>query len=93
VANAAGTLVTVGFKPQAWPRQTVSLAVAGMAVAAPDFTANAASFSFQFPALPAGTYVVRLTIDGVDSPITINLPPPPPAPPTPPSFGGPMLTI
>jgi hypothetical protein len=89
VANAAGTLVTLGFKPDAQPSQTVSLALAGMAVAAPDFTTSTASFGFQFPSLSAGTYVARLTIDGVDSAITLNTPPPP----APPSFAGPMVTV
>ncbi len=86
VANAEGTLVTVNCDPQVLPNQTVALALGGTAVPAQFFEAPTATLTFQFPTL-SGTYLARLRVDGVESPITVTWTPPPPA------FTGPLLTV
>lgn len=87
VSNAAGTLVTITCSPEVLPTQNVSLSLAGTAVPAQPFTAPTATLTFQFPALAAGSYVVQLQVDGVDSPIDVQWAPLPPV------FTGPILTI
>jgi hypothetical protein len=84
--NSSGTLVTLTCNPQVVPGQTVSLALGGASAPAETFSSPTASLSFQFPALAAGSYLARLTVDDVDSAVTINST-------TPPSFGGPFITI
>jgi hypothetical protein len=94
VANALGTLVTLDCNPQVVPGQTVSLALGGIAAPAQTFAAPTSTLSFQFPALSAGSYLARLRVDGVESPVDVNWPPPaPPAPPAPPTFAGPFITV
>ena len=93
-ANAAGTLVTLSAKPQALPNQTVSLALSGTSaglsatlVPAQTFDTPTATLSFQFPTLQHGSYLARLQVDGVDSPVEVNWSA------TPPSFTGPFITV
>jgi hypothetical protein len=87
VTNALGTLVTISCDPQALPNQSVSLALGGTAVVAQSFDAPTATLSFQFPALSHGSYLARLRVDGVESPIAVNWSV------TPPTFSGPFVTI
>jgi len=93
--NAAGTLVTASFKPQARPNQSVSLALASMtpgafvSASAPalPFGTAAGTLTFQFPTLPPGPYLARLQVDGVFSPVTVQWTPAPPV------FQGPVLNV
>ena len=87
MANASGTLVTLSCDPQALPNQSVSLAMGGTAAPARTFDAPTASLSFQFPTLPAGSYLARLRVDGVDSPVAVNWAA------TPPTFAGPFIPV
>ncbi len=87
VTNASGTLVTLSCDPQALPNQSVSLAMGGTAAPARTFDTPTASLSFQFPTLPAGSYLARLRVDGVDSPVAVNWAA------TPPTFAGPFIPV
>ncbi len=86
-ANALGTLVTLTANPQVVTGQTVSLAMGGTTAPAQTFTAPTATLSFQFPALAHGSYLARLRVDGVDSPVTVNWAA------TPPSFTAPFINV
>ena len=100
--NADGTFtVTIDFTPSVWEGQEVSLSLSSltappppdplftMTVPALPFTGNNnTSLQFQLPAsFPAGTYLGRLTVDGVTSQVQVDWVPPPPV------FTGPMVTI
>src|SRR5579875_485109 len=87
VANTAGSLVTVTCSPQIVAGQTVSLALGGASQPAQPFTAPTATVSFQFPTLSAGSYLARLRVDDVDSPVGVNFSA------TPPTFTGPFITV
>jgi hypothetical protein len=87
VTNASGTLVTLSCDPQALPNQSVSLALGGTAAPARTFDAPTATLSFQFPTLPPGSYLARLRVDGVESPVAVNWAA------TPPTFAGPFVTV
>jgi hypothetical protein len=86
-ANSSGTLVSLSCKPQALPNQSVSLILGSSSVPATAFEAATAALTFQFPTLAAGSYLARLRIDGVESPIAVNWTA------TPPTFTGPFVTI
>jgi hypothetical protein len=85
--NAAGTLVTLSFDPLARPNQTIFLALGGTTAPAQPFTTPVATLSFQFPHLASGSYLARLRVDGVDSPVVVNWNV------TPPAFTGPFVTV
>ena len=100
--NPDGTFtVSINFTPSVWEGQEVSLSLSSltappppaplftMTVPALPFTGNSnTSLQFQLPAaFPAGTYLGRLTVDGVTSQVQVNWAP------TPPVFTGPMVTI
>ena len=87
VGNASGTLVTLNADPQARPNQSVALAMGDTSVPAQPFTSPTAVLSFQFPTLAPGSYLARLRVDGVDSPIAVNFAANPPA------FTGPFITV
>jgi hypothetical protein len=88
VANSGGTLVTLSCNPQALSNQSVSLIMGANAVPAQPFAAATAALSFQFtPALAAGSYLARLQVDGVVSPVAVDWSA------TPPTFTGPMVTV
>jgi hypothetical protein len=87
VTNTLGTLVTLSCDPQALPNQSVSLALGGTAAPAQTFDAPTATLSFQFPTLPPGSYLARLRVDGVESPVAVNWAA------TPPTFAGPFITV
>lgn len=86
--NAQGTLVTLNCAPDVRPNQTVSLSLGGISAPAQIFDAQTNSLSFQFPTLPAGKYLIRLRVDGVDSPIQVDWTAKPQ-----PKFLNPFLTI
>jgi hypothetical protein len=85
--NPAGLLVSVNCAPNAFPIQTVSLALGATTVAAQLFDAPTPVLAFQFPALAAGQYLARLRIDGVESPVNVNWAAVPPV------FTGPWVTV
>jgi hypothetical protein len=85
--NSSGTLVTLSCKPQVLPNQNVSLSVGSNSVPAVAFESPTASLSFQFPTIAAGSYLLRLRVDGVESPVSVNWSA------TPPAFTGPFLTV
>lgn len=88
VANAAGTLVALSCNPPALPSQSVSLIMGASAVPALAFPAATATLTFQFtPALNKGTYLARLQVDGVVSPVAVNWSA------MPPTFTGPMVNV
>jgi hypothetical protein len=88
VANSAGTLVTLSCNPQARPNQNVSLLLGSNAVPAQPFAAAAGTLTFQFtPVLASGSYLARLKVDEMVSPIAVNWSA------TPPVFTGPMVTV
>jgi hypothetical protein len=87
VANAAGTLVTLSCDPLVQPNQSVSLALGGGAAPAQAFTAPTSTLSFQFPALAPGSYLARLRVDGVGSPVSVNFGVSPPV------FTGPFVIV
>ena len=64
--TADGVPVTVRVSPQVWPEQRASLLVGAVEVVAQPHTAKTDTLQFIVPR-PAGTYVVRLRVDGVDS--------------------------
>ena len=59
--------VTLGIRPRIRPGQQVELILGGTAALAPARTAPQTQASFDFPALPAGAYPLRLRVDGVES--------------------------
>lgn len=84
--NTAGTLVTLSCSPQVLPSQSVSLALGSTAVPAQTLDTQTSSLSFQFPTL-SGQYLMRLRVDGVDSPVQVNWSA------SPPTFAGPWLNV
>jgi hypothetical protein len=84
--NAAGTLVSISCAPQVVAGQTVSLSLGSYSAPAQAFSTPASSLSFQFPSL-SGTFLVRLRVDGVDSPVQVNWNAKPPA------FVNPFVTL
>jgi hypothetical protein len=87
-ANSSGTLVTLGCNPQARPNQNVSLLLGTNSVTAQAFTTSAATLTFQFtPALVSGSYLARLQVDEMVSPVGVNWSAVPPV------FTGPMVTV
>jgi hypothetical protein len=86
VNGVAGTLVSLNCNPDVRPSQNVSLMVGGAAAPALDFAAVTNALSFQFtPALPSGSQIIRLQVDGVTSLVTWQK--------SPPAFTGPKVTI
>lgn len=87
VASGGGTSVTLTCNPQVLPNQSVSLIMGSVAVPAQPITTTTASLAFQFtPALASGSYLARLQVDGILSPVAVSTA-------TPPTFTGPMVTV
>jgi hypothetical protein len=84
--NTSGTMVTITSAPQVLPSQTVSLALGSTSAPAQTFDTPTDLLNFQFPTL-SGKYLMRLRVDGVDSPVQVNWNA------TPPTFAGPWLSI
>jgi hypothetical protein len=87
VTNTTGSLVTLTASPEVVAGQTVYLALGGLSRPAQPFTAPTATLGFQFPTLSAGSYLARLRVDDVDSPVDVNFSA------TPPVFTGPFITV
>ncbi len=64
--TSEGVPVTVRLSPQVWPEQRASLITGNLEVVAEPHAAKTDTVQFVVP-LPAGTYPVRLRVDGVDS--------------------------
>jgi hypothetical protein len=87
-ANSSGTLVSLSCKPQVLPNQSVSLILGSASEPAVQFDSATAALTFQFPTLTPGTsFLARLSVDGVQSPLSINWQASPPA------FEGPYLKL
>lgn len=86
-ANPPTTTVSLSCKPQVLPNQSVTLILGSNMAPASPIEAATAALTFQFPALASGSYLVRLRVDGVESPISVNWAA------TPPVFKGPFITI
>jgi hypothetical protein len=86
VSNALGTLVSLTCAPDVRPGQTVTLALGSNSAPAKTFDTQMNSPSFQFPTL-SGKFLIRLRVDGVDSPVGVNFSANPPV------FTGPFVTI
>jgi Pvc16 N-terminal domain len=84
--NAAGTLVSLTCAPDVLPSQAVSLALGSNSAPAQTFDSQTNTLSFQFPTL-SGKFLVRLRVDGVDSPVGVDWNAKPPV------FTGPFVTI
>jgi hypothetical protein len=100
VTNAAGSLITVSFSPNALEGQDVSLALSAIPPTPPftcsapaqPFSGSSGSLAFQFPpfpaSIPSGTLLLgRLQVDGVTSQVQVDLSAHPP------TFTGPMVKI
>jgi hypothetical protein len=83
-ASVTGASFTLNptCSPALLPRQQVSLIVGGQEVLAAPFQTTTNTPTFNFTGVAAGTYLVRLRVDGVDSPVTYTPPP-----------GSPTLTV
>jgi hypothetical protein len=68
-SSAAGpnVLYTVTSSPEVWPDQYVSLLLNDQEVVADPHATQTATVNFHAQSLSAGTYFVRLRVDGVDS--------------------------
>lgn len=64
---APGIVYTVNCNPEIRPEQRASLLIANMEIMADAHVAQTAVLTFTVPDLTAGTYFVRLRVDGVDS--------------------------
>jgi hypothetical protein len=64
--TAAGVAVTVTVSPQVWPEQRAALLVGDLEVVAAPHPVTTDTLELVVP-LPAGSYPVRLRVDGVDS--------------------------
>jgi len=70
------------------PNQSVQLIMGGTAVPAHPLTTTASQLSFDFtPALATGSYLARLQVDGVMSPVLVDWTA------SPPTFLGPMVNV
>ncbi len=85
--NSPGTVVSLSCKPQVLPNQSVTLIVGSTSVSASPFEASTAALTFQFPVLSSGSYLARLRVDVVETPINVDWTA------TPPVFKGPFVTI
>jgi hypothetical protein len=65
--DGTSTFVTIDCAPQIWPQQRVSLLIGDREVVANARENKLSSIEFEVKDLAAGSYVVRLRVDGVDS--------------------------
>jgi hypothetical protein len=69
VRNAGTVTVTVDFKPQIAERQHVLLLLSDQVLEPEAFAEGASTLEFKSKTLAARDYLVRLRVDGVDSPL------------------------
>jgi hypothetical protein len=62
--------------PNVLSRQQVSLVLGTLEMAAVPFTGSTATPVFNFTNVSPGTYLVRIRVDGIDSPVAFDLSPP-----------------
>ena len=62
-----GGVLTVNCRPHAWPKQSVALLLGSHEIPAASRTTKVDALTFPVGGVPAGKYLVRLRIDGVDS--------------------------
>jgi hypothetical protein len=77
LAQQGPTTVTVNCSPAVQPQQTIALIVGSQPVAAEPVQAASSQLSFSLQGFTAGSYLLRLRIDSVDS-IPVLSPPPAP---------------
>jgi hypothetical protein len=66
--DAQGTLkLSLGFSPQIWPEQRVTLMLGSRSVDAGKRASKVDTLEFEVPNAPLGVQFVRLRVDGVDS--------------------------
>jgi len=88
VNNAAGKLVSINCAPDVFRGQTVSLALNSLSAPALAITTpKTSSLSFQFPPVSGTNILVRLRVDAVDSPVSVDWVPKPPV------FTGPFVNL
>ena len=66
-ATLAGAGITLGCTPEVRPGQRASLVLGQHEAVAQPFAAPAGTLTFRFAGLPAGDYLARLRVDGIDS--------------------------
>jgi hypothetical protein len=86
VNNAQGTLVSIKCAPDVRPSQTVTLALGPNSAPAKTFDTQTNALNFQYPTL-SGKFLVRLRVDGVNSPVDVDFNAKPPV------FKNPFVTI
>lgn len=77
IDRAVSTAVTAWFSPVVRPEQRVSLLVGGRELRARERDGDSAQAEFDTSPLAPGTFMARLRVDGVDSPVTDDLSPEP----------------
>jgi hypothetical protein len=78
-AAASGDItLTLTCQPKVRPEQRVALLFGDREIPAPPRTEATETLIFQLEAIPAGTYFVRLRVDGVDSLLVVRTPDTPP---------------
>jgi hypothetical protein len=78
ISNGVGTAtITVDFRPQARPGQTVSLLLGTREILAAPIGAATGTLTFAVTDAPTGDHWLRLRVDGVESPIIDRLAKPP----------------
>jgi hypothetical protein len=89
-ASVAGPSFTLSptCSPALSPRQRVSLILGSQEVLAVPFQSPTNTPSFHFANVPPGTYLVRLRVDGIDSPVSYA-----PVPGSPPVLGSPTINV
>jgi hypothetical protein len=75
--GAGSATIPLEFHPQARPGQQVSLLLGTREIVAPPIEAATGTLSFVVPNAPTGDPLVRLRVDGVESPIIDRLAKPP----------------
>jgi hypothetical protein len=75
--GAGNATIAIDFRPQARAGQTVSLLLGVREIPADPITVSSGSLSFAVPKAPAGEQLLRLRVDGVESPIINRLATPP----------------
>ena len=68
---------TVDFTPEYRPGQTVSLVVGSTEIAPQNISTQTGSLDFVIPNAPIGNHLVRLRIDGIESPLVDRTKTPP----------------
>jgi Pvc16 N-terminal domain len=76
LAATGTTTVTVNCSPAVRPQQTIALIVGTRLVSLPPVQAASGQLSFNLQGFPAGTYLLRLRIDSVDSIPVVSAPAP-----------------